>query len=78
MFSSFVRDSGATYRSLVFPARRSSRTSSTCWRESEEFRKWAMLPEPHSKPLSRSTWFFISAMRGEITIAVPSMRRAGS
>ena len=45
---------------------------------SEEFRKWAMLPEPHSKPLSRSTWFFISAMRGEITIAVPSMRRAGS
>ena len=44
----------------------------------EEFRKWATLPAPASNPRRRSTWFFISEMRGDITMAVPSIRRAGS
>ena len=33
---------------------------------------------PDTKPRIASTWFFISAMRGEITMAVPGMSKAGS
>ena len=44
---------------------------------SEEFKTWAT---PYSEEIPRmaSTWFFIKAIRGDTTIAVPSSINAGS
>ena len=78
MFSSFVRLSGATYSSLVTPEVRSSVTSAIWAFVNEELRKCAMPSFPATKPRMASTWFFINAISGEITMAVPSIRRAGS
>ena len=44
----------------------------------DELRKWAIPFCSSTNPLITSTWFFISAIKGEMTIAVPGMTRAGS
>ena len=36
------------------------------------------MPDSAEKVRMASTWFFISAIRGEMTIATPSMSMAGS
>ena len=77
MFSSFVSDSGATYSSLVLPDSTSFLTSSMAERDSEELMKWAM-PSSSLNERMASTWFFIKAMRGEMTTATPSIRSEGS
>ena len=43
----------------------------------EELRTWA-IPSTEESPLIASTWFFIKAIKGETTIAVPSEIKAGS
>ncbi len=45
--------------------------------DSDEFRKCATLSFS-LKCRMASTWFFISAIRGEIMIAVPSLSNAGN
>jgi hypothetical protein len=77
MFSCLVNDSGATYKSLVLPPSTSSLTLAISDFVNDEFKKWAMLSEP-PKALNWSTWFFINAISGEITIAVPSLIKAGN
>ena len=36
------------------------------------------MPDSLLKPLMASTWFFIRAIRGETTMAVPSLTMAGN
>ena len=74
---SLVSDSGATYSILVFPFRMSSLTLNISFLLSEELRKWAT-PSAAEKERMASTWFFIRAIRGEITMAVPSNSSAGN
>ena len=44
---------------------------------SEELRKWA-IPSSILKVRIASTWFFISAIRGEMMMATPSIISAGN
>lgn len=77
MFSSLLSDSGATYRIFVRPSLMSVFTSSIAARVSDELRKCAMLSLSANRRIA-STWFFMRAMSGDMTMAVPSMMRAGS
>ena len=77
MFSSFVRLSGATYRSFVLPFRISSFTCNICCFDSELLRKCAMFSLVLILRMA-STWFFISAISGDMTIAVPSSMSEGN
>jgi len=77
MFSSFVSDSGATYRSLVFPDTMSSFTCSMATLLNIELMKWAM-PSCSLMLRMASTWFFINAIKGDMTIAVPFISNEGS
>ena len=77
MYSGFVNDSGATYNNLVTP----EVTSDFTWFISVfvrgEFKTCAM-PCSELKLRIASTWFFINAIKGETTIAVPSKTNAGN
>ena len=77
IFSSLVSDSGATYRSFAFPERTSFLTLAISAFVRDELRKWATSSSV-LKFLIASTWFFIRAIRGEITIAIPFFITAGS
>ena len=77
MFSALLSDSGAMYSNFVRPALKSWRTSTISRLLSEEFHTWAT-PSDSAKLRSASTWFFISAISGEITMATPSISSAGS
>ena len=77
MLSSLVKDSGAMYNSFVLPLTMSDFTVSMADFDNEELMKCAT-PSSSLKFLMASTWFFIKAMRGEITIAVPSISNDGN
>ena len=77
IFPDFDRDSGAKYKSLVLLFFTSTLTWSTSSVVSDEFKTCAILFSSE-KPLTASTWFFIKAINGDITIAVPSNNNAGS
>ena len=71
---SFFRD---TYKSFVIPFEISSLTWATSVLFNDEFNTCAT-PLFSEIPLIASTWFFINAIKGDTTIAVPSFIRAGS
>ena len=75
--SSLARDSGATYNIFVRPAITSAFTFLIALFVSEEFRKWA-ISSRSLLFLIASTWFFISAISGDIMMAVPGSMSAGS
>ena len=77
IYSSLVKDSGATYNSLVTPEVMSFFTVAISVLFKEEFKTWA-IPYSELKLLIASTWFFINAISGETTIAVPSNTNAGN
>ena len=74
---SFVNDSGARYSSLVLPVDRSDLTCSISSLDKEEFMKCA-IPSSAPKFLIASTWFFISEISGDTTMAVPLLINAGN
>ena len=76
-FSSLVSDSGATYKSFVMPFTISSFTRFTSVLFNEEFKTWA-IPSSFEIPRMASTWFFIKAIKGDTTMAVPSCMSAGN
>ena len=76
-YSSLISDSGATYSNLVLPLLISSITSRISFLVSDELSTCAIL-SVDEMPRIASTWFFIRAIRGEITMAVPSKTKAGS
>ena len=77
IYSSFASDSGATYKSLVIPLETSLFTFSTWELFSDEFNTWATLSF-EDIPLITSTWFFINAINGDTTSAVPLDNKAGN
>ena len=66
--------SGEIYSSLTLPCRHSKRILASVVSSFVLFRARAMMPFA----CKLSTWSFISDIRGETTMAVPSMSRAGS
>ena len=77
IYSSLVKDSGATYNSLVMPEVLSFFTLAISVLFKEEFNTCA-IPCSELKLRMASTWFFIKAISGETTIAVPSNTNAGN
>ena len=77
IFSCLVNDSGATYNNLVNPLVTSFFTLEISPLFKEEFKKWAT-PSLSLTWRMASTWFFINAISGDTTIAVPLDINAGS
>ena len=73
----FEKDSGARNKSFVFLLKTSFFTWLISLELNDEFNTCAILFSSE-KPLIASTWFFIKAIKGEITTAVPSKINAGS
>ena len=76
-FSSLVSDSGATYNNFVIPLTISSLTCFISVLFNDEFNTCAT-PFSFEIPLMASTWFFIKAINGDTTMAVPSCINAGN
>ena len=76
-FSAFVRLSGATYSNFVRPEMTSSFTCNVSALFKLELRKCATAASSWWARRA-STWFFIKAMSGDTTMAVPSSIRAGN
>ena len=66
--------SGAMYASFSLPAARASNASDCLAQDCELFIMSAGIP----RALRASTWSFISAMSGDITMVTPSSSMAGS